>query len=276
MSPSVLSFGGWCDVLLGWGDAGRGSRRRSVSYTGVGYPRSLVPSLADACLKPGVAWSGLPIGASRVPADFGARRLPTRAGTGCQLGLWGSRGGPAEAGELACARDGDHVPGLLALAHPLVQAVEPGLGAAGDLQDVVGQPLLALVERLPDPGWAGVMPAGLDEDPPRVLRAGLRDRPVPIGPAGLLAGGHQPQPGAELHRAREPGEVADLEHDDQRRERVDPAERAEPADQRPELRVGRDVREPLVERVLAGTQPIARGEVVDERQLGVDLLEGLC
>src|ERR1019366_1285755 len=42
--------------LLGWGGVGRSSRRRSVSYAGVGYPRSLVPSLASACLEAGVAW----------------------------------------------------------------------------------------------------------------------------------------------------------------------------------------------------------------------------
>jgi len=144
--------------LLGWGDAGRSSRRRSVSYTGVGYPRSLVSSPADACLKPGVAWSGLPIVASRVPADFGARRLPTRAGTGCQSELGSGRSGREEAGALACARDGDHVPGLLVFPHPLVDTVQAGLGAACDLQDVVWQPFLALVERLADPGWAGVVP----------------------------------------------------------------------------------------------------------------------
>jgi hypothetical protein len=42
--------------VLGWGGVGRSSRRRSVSYAGVGYPRSLVASLAGACLEAGVAW----------------------------------------------------------------------------------------------------------------------------------------------------------------------------------------------------------------------------
>jgi hypothetical protein len=57
--------------------------------------------------------------------------------------------------------------------------------------------------------------------------------------------------------------------------RVDPAKRAQPADPPRELRVGRDGREPLVERLAPGGQPVAGGEVVDERQLGIDLLERL-
>jgi hypothetical protein len=39
--------------------------------------------------------------------------------------------------------------------------------------------------------------------------------------------------------------------------------------------VQRDPGEPLVERLLARHEPVARGEVVDERQLGVGLREGL-
>jgi hypothetical protein len=35
------------------------------------------------------------------------------------------------------------------------------------------------------------------------------------------------------------------------------------------------VRESLVERLFARHEPVAGGEVVDERQLGVDLLEAL-
>jgi hypothetical protein len=163
-----------------------------------------------------------------VPADFGARRLPTRAGEGCQLGLWSGSGGPEEAGELARARNGGHVARLVALPHPFVDAVLTVLGACGDLQDVVGQPLLALVERPPDAGRTGVVPGGLDKDPPCVRGAGLRDRPVHVALAGLLSR-------SALHRAGEPGEVGDLEHDDQRRERVQAAERAQAADQRPEL-----------------------------------------
>ncbi len=45
-------------------------------------------------------------------------------------------------------------------------------------QDVVGQPFLALVQRPPEAGRTGIVPSGLDQDPPRVLRAGLGDRPV--------------------------------------------------------------------------------------------------
>ena len=57
--------------------------------------------------------------------------------------------------------------------------------------------------------------------------------------------------------------------------RVDPTERTQAADQRPELRVGRDVREPLVERLASRGQPVAGGEVVDVRQLGVLVSERL-
>jgi hypothetical protein len=46
-------------------------------------------------------------------------------------------------------------------------------------------------------------------------------------------------------------------------------------DDRPELRIERDLQEPLVERLAPRGQPVARGEVVDQRQLGVLMLEGL-
>jgi hypothetical protein len=54
-----------------------------------------------------------------------------------------------------------------------------------------------------------------------------------------------------------------------------PRKRTKPGDQRPELRLARDAGEPLVQRLFARHEPVARGEVVDERQLGVDLLEAL-
>jgi hypothetical protein len=59
-------------------------------------------------------------------------------------------------------------------------------------------------------------------------------------------------------------------------ESVSSPRNARSRDQRPELGLARDVGEPFLERLFAREEPVAGGEVVDERQFGVDLLEGLC
>ena len=150
-----------------------------------------------------------------------------------------------------------------------MDAVQAVLRAPGDLKDVVGDAVVAGGERDADARGAQVVPGGLDEDASGVPGAGLGDRAVGIGFAGLLARGDEPQPGAQLHGARKALKVADLQDDDQRGERVDAAERAQPADDRPELRVARDPGEALVERFAAGEQARAGGEVVQVRQLGM-------
>jgi hypothetical protein len=61
-----------------------------------------------------------------------------------------------------------------------VDAMQAMLRAPGDLEDVVGLAVVALGERLADPGRPGVVPGRFDEDPPRVPRAGLGDVPVRV------------------------------------------------------------------------------------------------
>lgn len=57
-----------------------------------------------------------------------------------------------------------------------VGAVEAVLGAPGDLEDVVGLALLAVLECRADAGWALVVPGGFDQKPAGVAAAGLGDR----------------------------------------------------------------------------------------------------
>src|SRR5687767_14885431 len=98
------------------------------------------------------------------------------------------------------------------------------LGAPGDLEDVVGLAGLAVAQRQPDARLAQVVPGGLDQDSACVAGAGLGDRPAGLTLAGLVERGHEPEPGRELTGPLEAGEVADLEMEDERRERLDPAE----------------------------------------------------
>lgn len=150
-------------------------------------------------------------------------------------------------------------------AQAAVDAVQAVLGAPGDLHDVVRQPFVAAGERGTDAGLAEIVPGGFDEDPPGVAGAGLGDRPVGVCLAGLLAGGHESEPGAQLDGAGEASEVADLEHDHQRRERVDPAERSQPADDPPELVIARDMGESLVKRLAAYGETLAGGDRVNSK-----------
>lgn len=128
----------------------------------------------------GLAW--LPIVQSRVPAACGP--APTRAG-GCGRGLLGHGGGPEEAGELADDGDGGDVAGLAARTEALVEAVEAPLRAEGDLEDVVGLAGAPLGEGGADARPCQVVPGRLDQQPPRVAGAGLRDRALAAALPGL-------------------------------------------------------------------------------------------
>ena len=57
---------------------------------------------------------------------------------------------------------------------------------------------------------------------------------------------------------------------------ADAAEAAQASDHGPVPRFGRQQREPLVERVTAGEQPVDRRERVEVGELGRDVLEALC
>jgi len=120
------------------------------------------------------------------------------------------------------------------------------------------------------------VPGGLDQDPAGEAGAGLGDRAARLALAGLVERGDEPQPGCELTGPSEAGEVADLEVEHERRERLDPAEGAQPGDGRPVLGLTREQGQSLVERGPAGEQAVDRGEHVEVGELGRHVLEALA
>jgi len=154
-----------------------------------------------------------------------------------------------------------------------VEPVEAVLGAPGDLEDVRGLALLAVAESGADPRLAQVVPGGLNQEPARVAGAGLRDRALAARLARLVERRYEPEPGRELGWPLEAGEVADLEAERERGERVDAAEAAQTRDRRPPLALEREPGEPLLERGFASDQPVDRGQAVEVGGLGRRLLE---
>src|SRR5437879_6098966 len=76
---------------------------------------------------------------------------------------------------------------------------------------------------------------------------------------------------AALAGALEAVEVADLEMQDQRGQRFDAAEAAQPGDRRPVVWLGREQRQSLVECGAAGEQAVDRGERVEVGEFGRDV-----
>jgi hypothetical protein len=109
-----------------------------------------------------------------VPVVECARRPSHERGCGGGLGRGGC--GPAEAGELASCRDRDQGGVFAALAEPLVEAVKAVLGAPGDVEDVVGLALLAVLECHADAGWSLVVPCRFDQQPAGVTAAAWGSR----------------------------------------------------------------------------------------------------
>jgi hypothetical protein len=97
-----------------------------------------------------VAGRGLPIEPSRVPGSIWPGARPSRR---LWCALLGHGGGPEEAGEFAGDGDRGEVAGLAAGAEAGVLAVEPVLGAPGDLEHVRRLALLAIDECGPIRGW---------------------------------------------------------------------------------------------------------------------------
>jgi hypothetical protein len=95
-------------------------------------------------------------------------RRPSQERSGVAVGLGRCRGCPAETRELASRGDGDQGGVFAAFAQPLVDAVEPVLGAPGDLEDVIGLAVLAVSQRRADAGWPLVVPGRLDQQTARV------------------------------------------------------------------------------------------------------------
>src|SRR5207247_1561818 len=96
-------------------------------------------------------------------------------------------------------------------------------------------------------GSVPVMPSRLDQDPPRVTVARLGQRAAALGLARGILARDEPEVGHELARPAEALEVHDLGDEDDRRQRVYPAEAAEPAYGLAVGRGGGDGREPFVE-----------------------------
>src|SRR5439155_17320195 len=97
-----------------------------------------------------------------------------------------------------------------------------------------------------------VVPGGLDQQPARVLGAGLRDRTGARALARLVERGNEPDPGGQLRRAGEALPVADLDVERERAQRVDAAEAAQAGDGGAELVLEQ---EPDMEERLSREQP---------------------
>src|SRR5439155_19812714 len=87
--------------------------------------------------------------------------------------------------------------------------------------------------------------------------------------------GTRPSQAASLSRSLEASEVADLEVEHERRQRLDAAEAAQPGDRRGVLGLAREQGESFVESCATGEQAVDRGERVDVGELGRDVLEPL-
>src|SRR5205809_660122 len=95
--------------------------------------------------------------------------------------------------------------------------------------DLVGLALAAVRQRAADGGSVPIVPGGLDQDPPGVTVAGFGQRSAALRLARGVLARHEPEVGHEFARPAEALEVHYLGQQDDRRQRVDPAEAAEPA-----------------------------------------------
>jgi hypothetical protein len=101
------------------------------------------------------------------------------------------------------------------------------------------------------------------------------DRPLPSLLSGAALAGHEPDEAHERLGRLETGEVADLHHDPERGQRVDPAQAAQPGDQAGPLALLGDIGEPAVERLDAAVDQVERLQVAIERELLRGLVEAL-
>jgi len=221
---------GRVDVVAAGGAvrASAGSRRWSASYAGAGYPKTLFSSHVR-CLKSSAARRARVL--MGVPRTGCARcreaRAASSAATGCRL-LFQVMARSCLCGtERVCARGrppgmddaGGTGPGGLQVA---ISQQKPASSRAiatatipfGFLRASLswrqrafrrrcarhamlmisgGWSVLAALERFADTGIAAVVVGRFDQQPPRVRRAGLRDRPLAALAAGGVLGGHDPE-----------------------------------------------------------------------------------
>src|SRR5438309_1978782 len=152
--------------------------------------------------------------------------MVTRLGAGP---LVSSHGGPDEPNQFACdRRHGDRR--SLAVAEEMpVAAMQALLRPPRVADDRVGLALAAVRQRAADGGSVPIVPGGLDQDAPGVTVAGFGQRSAALRLARGVLARHAPEVGHEFARPAEALEVHDLGQQDDRRQRVDPAEAAEPA-----------------------------------------------
>src|SRR2546427_1222603 len=150
--------------------------------------------------------------------------MVTRLGAGLS-----SHGGRDDPHQFACdRRHGDRR--SLAVAEEMpVAAMQALLRPPRVADDLVGLALAAVRQRAADGGSVPIVPGGLDQDAPGVTVAGFGQRSAALRLARGVLARHEPEVGHEFARPAEALEVHDLGQKDDRRQRVDPAEAAEPA-----------------------------------------------
>src|SRR5439155_539988 len=110
-----------------------------------------------------------------------------------------------------------------------VAAMQALLGPPRLGDDLVGLSVGAARQRAADGGPVPIVPGGLDEDPPRVTVTGFGQRAAALALARGILTRHEPEVRHEFARPAEALEVHDLGQENDRRQRVDPAEATEPA-----------------------------------------------
>src|SRR5438034_8801874 len=102
-----------------------------------------------------------------------------------------AKGGPEKAAELARHRRHGLVVSLPVRHQSPVSSVQPRLRPIREGDHPARLSLAALTELLPDGGLVPIVPRRLDEQPPRLLVARLRDRPASLTISGGVLARHQ-------------------------------------------------------------------------------------
>src|SRR5215216_1053208 len=235
----------------------------------------------QTCALPICRTAGLPIARVRGPADGDVTafvvfvRAPAAAGAlDVVLGSVQGRGLPTERGELARAGDGDRAGWLAALRAQVRPAgVQTTLRAPGDLDDAGILAGVAGGELVADARPATIVVSGLDQQPPRVRRPGLGDRPLDALLARGVFARDDPEKPRQQSRLGEPLKAPDLGAQPGRGQRVDPAEAAQPGDRRGVAARRDGVLEYRDQRPPPLNERVDRAHIVDEHRLRERVVE---
>ena len=166
------------------------------------------------------------------------------------------------------ARRGACTAGLVVLdAQPLVLLVQAALAAPADFAGPGVDAVLARFERGGDRRLVAVVVRGLDEQPPRVRRAGLGDRALFAVLAGGVLARHDADVRSDAAWVRETAQLADLGAEPERGDRVDPAQTAQPCDRHRPRALRALQHDLLIERGTALLKQRDRGQVVLKHDL---------